>query len=67
MTVRCSTCRNEVDVKYAWREVKGWTQPRSGGGDHGITLREETGRYRCPACMAQARYGGSEHALSLDL
>lgn len=40
-----------------WRQVLGWVQNRAGGGAHGVTKQEPTGRLACDGCMSLVRRG----------
>lgn len=40
-----------------WKQVTGWVQNREGGGAHGVTRSEPTGRYGCEGCVALVRRG----------
>jgi hypothetical protein len=55
----CLHCGREIrpDHPGVWREVLGWVQMRQGGGAHGVTAQEPTGRYGCQPCMELIKRG----------
>lgn len=50
--VECTGARNGD-----FRQVTGWVETRAGGGAHGVTLPEPSGRVACAGCMALLRRG----------
>lgn len=53
----CDLCRDAPAGR--WREITGWDRPRDDGGTNAVTLRRETGRVACDACIAKLRAGAS--------
>lgn len=55
----CEFCGEKVTGlrEGDWRQVIGWVQNRAGGGAHGVSKSEPTGRVACDECMALVRRG----------
>jgi len=51
----CLDCGKPVDPDVAWIEVRGFSIPRSGGGQNHLTLRQPTGRFLHATCGQRRR------------
>lgn len=58
---RCSSCGELVSPRDPglMREVTGWSQQRSAGGQNHVWFRAETGRVMCGGCAYRSRIKGS--------
>jgi hypothetical protein len=57
----CSVCERELEpAETVYREVSGWERVRQQGGANAITLRRESGRLACKACIDR-RVAGLEN------
>ena len=56
---QCEFCKRDIDIEaegtHQW--TKGWVKVRSGGGGHGISLRETEPRWACGYCIDRAARG----------
>ncbi len=62
----CLFCGDAVDpnARTTYREVVGWTRPRTAGGTNAIRLRRELHRFACSACVS-TRSSGTPETLPL--
>lgn len=55
----CEFCKREIDTRaegtHQW--TKGWVKMRSGGGGHGISVKETEPRWACDYCVKRKSQG----------
>lgn len=50
-SANCIICGTAVDPQRAFREIRGFEEPRSQGGANKIVRRRETGKFACRGCI----------------
>ncbi len=53
----CDICGEPSPAASTWYGVKGYEQPREGGGANHIALRRRTGELVCDGCMRKMQAG----------
>lgn len=56
---KCYFCHNELQTREigVHRYTKGWVKNRSGGGGHGISLRERENKWAHKRCVDERTVG----------
>lgn len=62
----CCVCGEEIgSVRGAAFEVKGFEEPRSGGGTNHVLWRERTGKVMCHDCLTMKKHNVDSKQMTL--